>query len=161
MNPTFALAESSGWAIAALTGVTIALPYLARRRPGAAPPARLEPAVAYLERLRPHYWIGFTLAGLSLLHAGLAMSSSPTPAGDGWTVGIWVATGGLLLVFGQVSLGLGLRGRPGVPGPIGAERVRRRRLHLLTMALLVAGGLTHVVLNGPLARALLAYAQPR
>src|SRR5262245_53859726 len=43
VDPTSVLAESSGWAIVALTGVTIAIPYLLRRgaRPG------------YLERLRP------------------------------------------------------------------------------------------------------------
>ena len=143
MNPTFALAESSGWVIAALTGAGIALPYLVRRRPCGG-------AVAYLERLRPHYWIGFTLAGLSLLHAGLAMSSGPTPGGTDWAVGIWIAMGALLLVFGQVSVGLGLRG----PRLDARERLRRRRLHLATTALLVAGGLAHVVLNGPVVHAL-------
>jgi hypothetical protein len=144
MTTTLALAESSGWLIALLTGVTVALPYLLRR--GRTP-------AAYLVRLRPHHWIGFTLAGLSLLHAGLAMSAGASPGGADWAVGIWVATGALLLVFGQVSLGLGLRGTPGLSG---IERRRRRRLHLLTMLLLVAGGLTHVVLNGPLVRSLLS-----
>jgi hypothetical protein len=139
MDPTFALAEVSGWAIALLTGVTISIPYLLRRRRG--------PAI--LERLRPHYWIGFTLAGLSLLHAGLAMSSIPTPGGAGWAAGIWVAFGALLLVFGQVSIGAGLRTLRG------AERRRRRRLHFATMTVLVAAGLAHIVLNGALARSLL------
>ena len=139
VDPTPFLAESSGWAIAALTGVTIVIPYLLRRgaRPG------------YLDRLRPHYWIGFTLAGLSFVHAGLAMSAGLTPGGAGWAVGIWVATGAMLLVIGQVSLGLGLR----TPG--GDDRRRRIRLHFLTMVALVAGGLVHVVLNGPVVRALL------
>lgn len=142
LDPTYALAESSGWAIAALTGVTVALPYVLRR--GA------RPAAAYLVRLRPHYWIGFTLAGLSLLHAGLAMSSTPTPGGADWAAGIWVATGAMLLVFGQVSIGWGLR------TVRGAERRRRRRLHFLTMTALVAAGLVHVVLNGPVTRSLLS-----
>ena len=144
MDLTFALAEVSGWVIAALTGFTVCLPYLLRRR--------LRPAGARVERLRPHYWIGFTLAGLSLLHAGLAMSSGPTPGDARWTAGIWLAAGAMLLVFGQVSLGVGLRRLRG------AERRRRRRLHFMTMTLLVAAGLAHVVLNGPLARGLLAYA---
>lgn len=135
------LAASSGWAVAALTGVTITLPYLLRRR--------LRWTGPYLERLRPHYWIGFTIAGLSLVHAGLAMSSGPIPGGVDWTVGIWVATGATLLVFGQVSLGLGLR-RPGGP-----DRKGRRRLHFLTMTLLVAGGAAHAALNAPLLRGLL------
>jgi hypothetical protein len=137
----YLLAESSGWVIAALTAVTITLPYLLRRR--------LQWAGPYLARLRPHYWIGFTIAGLSLLHAGLAMSSGPTPGGVDWTVGIWIALGAMLLVFGQLSLGLGLR-QPGSP-----ERKRRRRLHFLTMALLVGTGAGHLVLNGPALRGLL------
>jgi cytochrome b561 len=135
------LAEWSGWVVAVLTGVTITLPYLLRRR--------LRWAGPYLERLRPHYWIGFTIAGLSLIHAGLAMSSGPIPGGVDWTVGIWVATGAMLLVFGQLSLGLGLS------RPVAPERKRRRRLHFLTMTLLVAGGGAHAVLNGPLLRGLL------
>lgn len=147
LNLPFALAELSGWTMAALTCVTVSAPYVVRRR--------FPAPAAYLERLRPHYWIGFTLAGLSLLHAGLAMSSGPTPGGAGWTVGIWVATGALLLVFGQVSLGAGLARTRGLSPP---ERRRRRRLHLLTMAVLVAAGLAHIALNGPLAQALLASA---
>jgi hypothetical protein len=132
------LAASSGWVVAALTGVTITIPYLLRRR--------LTWAGTYLERLRPHYWIGFTIAGLSLVHAGLAMSSGPTPGGVAWTVGIWIATGALLLVFGQLSLGLGLR------RPAGPDRKRRRRLHFLTMALLAGAGAGHVLLNWPALR---------
>jgi hypothetical protein len=141
MDPTAVLAETSGWAIVALTGVTVVLPYLFRRRGWR--------GGSYLDRLRPHYWIGFTLAGLSFVHAGLAMSAGTTPGGAGWAIGIWVATGAMLLVLGQVSLGLGLR-RPG-----GDDRRRRRRLHFLTMVGLVAAGLLHVVLNGPVVRALL------
>jgi hypothetical protein len=146
VNPIGALAESSGWAVAALTAVTVALPYLVR--------PRFPAPAAYLERLRPHYWIGATIAGLTLLHAGLAMSAGPAPGGAGWAVGIWMATGAMLLVFGQVSLGLGLA-RPGGVSP--AERVRRRRLHFLAMTLLVAAGAAHVALNGPVTRALLAH----
>src|SRR5215468_7147994 len=149
MDPTYVLAESSGWVIAALTGVTVALPYLVRRRAAAG-------NGSYLDRLRPHYWIGFTLAGLSLVHAGLSMSAAPVPGGADWAVGIWVATGAVLLVFGQLSIGLGLR-RPGV----GPDRRRRLRLHFVTMTLLVAAGLAHVVLNGPLVRGLLNYAHLR
>jgi hypothetical protein len=147
MDPTFLLADGSGWLIAALAAVTITLPYLARRRAAAgirAAGGRL------LDRLEPHYWIGFTLAGVSVLHAALATSSLPTPGGAGWAIGIWVALGAMLLVFGQVSLGLQLR-RP-IAGP---ERRRTRRLHLLTMTVLVAAGVAHIVLNGAVARDLL------
>ncbi len=80
------------------------------------------------------------------------MSAGPVPGAAAWAVGIWVAIGAMLLVFGQLSLGLGLR-QPACP-----ERRRRRRLHFLTMTMLVAAGLVHVVLNGPLTHHLLAYA---
>jgi len=51
---------------------TITTPYLVRGR-------RLAPEgwdVGYLQRLIPHYWIGYTIAGLSALHATFAMSGS-------------------------------------------------------------------------------------
>jgi hypothetical protein len=137
----YLLTEASGWVIAALTVVTVTLPYLVRRR--------LQWAGPYLERLQPHYWIGFTIAGLSLIHAGLAMSSGPIPGSVDWSVGIWVAAGAMLLVFPQVSLGMGLR-QAACP-----ERKRRRRLHLLTMTLLVCAGVAHLLLNGPAVRGLL------
>jgi hypothetical protein len=141
VSPISFLTESSGWVIAALTVLTITLPYVLKRR--------LRWAGSYLERMQPHYWIGFTIAGLSLIHAGLAMSSGPIPSSVSWSVGIWVATGAMLLVFPQVSLGMGLR------QPASPERKRRRRLHLLTMALLVCAGIAHVLLNGPAVRGLL------
>jgi cytochrome b561 len=137
----YLLTEASGWVIAALTVVTVTLPYLLRRR--------LQWAGPYLERLQPHYWIGFTIAGLSLIHAGLAMSSGPIPGSVDWSVGIWVAAGAMLLVFPQVSLGIGLR------QAASPERKRRRRLHLLTMTLLVCAGVAHLLLNGPAVRGLL------
>ena len=137
----YLLTEASGWVIAALTVVTITLPFALRRR--------LKWAGPYLQRLQPHYWIGFTIAGLSLIHAGLAMSTGPIPSSVDWSVGIWVATGAMLLVFPQVSLGMGLR------QPASPERKRRRRLHLLTMGLLVCAGVAHLLLNGPAVRGLL------
>ena len=82
------------------------------------------------------------------------MSSGPTPGGGEWAAGIWVATGALLLVVGQVSIGVGLRTVPD------AERRRRRRLHFLTMTLLVTAGVVHVLLNGPVARSLLIHDGP-
>ena len=135
------LVESSGWVIAVLTAVTVVLPFVLRRR--------LRWVGSYLERLQPHYWIGFTIAGLSMIHAGLAMSSGPIPDSVNWSVGIWIATGGMLLVFPQVSMGMGLR-KPGGP-----DRKRRRLLHLGTMVVLVVAGAGHLLLNGPLVRGLL------
>jgi hypothetical protein len=140
---SFLLSEASGWLIVALTVITISLPYLVRGR-------RLAPegwGLGYLQRLTPHYWIGYTIAGLSVLHATFAMSG-PMPDGDAYRTGLWIAAGGLLLAFGQVSLGLRLRSLRGI------ERLRFRRRHFVTMAALAVVGALHVWLNGALVHAI-------
>jgi hypothetical protein len=148
MDTTYLLTESSGWVIAGLTVLTIVLPYLFRRRLVLAG-VRLGRAGTYLERLSPHYTIGLTIAGLSLVHAGLAVSSAPTTSNPAWAPGIWVATGALFLVFGQLSVGLGLR------DPREPARRRQRRVHFAFMTVLVVAGAVHLLLNGPLTRAVL------
>jgi hypothetical protein len=139
---SFLLSEASGWLIVVLALFTIAIPYLVRGR-------RLAPegwGVGYLQRLAPHYWIGYTIAGLSALHATFAMSA-PIPNGSGFQIGLWFAAGAMLLAFGQVSLGIRLRSLRGT------GRLRLRRWHFAGMAgLAVVGGL-HVWLNGALVHA--------
>jgi hypothetical protein len=137
------LSEATGWLIAVLATFTVALPYLVRGR-------RLAPhgwGPGYLQRLRPHYWIGYTIAGLSLLHATFAMSG-PMPGGSAYLTGIWIATGGMLLAFGQVGLGLRLRELRG------AGRLRLHLWHFGAMAGLVVVGALHLWLNGPLVHAI-------
>ncbi len=102
--------------------------------------------MSYLQRLTPHYWVGYTIAGLSLLHAGFAMSAPMPPQGSFGT-GIWIATGGMLLVFGQVTLGLRLRELRG------SGRLRLRRWHVAVVIGLAAIGALHLWLNGPLVQA--------
>ena len=136
------LNEASGWLIVALAVITISLPYLVRGR-------RLAPegwGLGYLQRLTPHYWIGYTIAGLSALHATAAMSG-PMPGGGAYGTGLWIASGGMLLAFGQVSLGVRLRSRRGM------GRLRLRRWHFATMAALAVVGALHVWLNGALLHA--------
>ncbi len=140
---SFVLSEVSGWLIAVLAVITVSLPYLLRGR-------RLAPqgwGVGYIQRLIPHYWIGYTIAGLSLLHAGFAMSGPIAPAA-GYQLGIWIATGGMLLSFGQVSLGLQLRKLRG------EKRLQLRRVHFAVMAGLFAVGALHLALNGALVQGL-------
>lgn len=139
---SFLLSEASGWLIAVFAIITIPLPYLVRGR-------RLAPegwGLRYLQRLTPHYWIGYTIAGLSVLHATFAMSG-PMPSGNAYLTGLWIAAGGMLLAFGQVSLGLRLRSLRGT------GRLRLRRWHLAAMAGLAVVGALHVWLNGPLVHA--------
>lgn len=135
------IAAASGWVVAALTVVNVSLPYLLRGRLLAANGWSLP----YLERMRPHYWIGVTVAGLTLLHAGLAMSA-PLRTEAPYTAGLWIATGGLLLVIGQASVGMRLRTLRG------AERLRLRRTHFRLMVGLVIVGLIHIALNGSFLR---------
>ena len=104
-------------------------------------------ACPYLERMRPHYWIGVTLAGLTLLHAGVAMSG-PIRLGGPDVAGLWIATGGMLLVLGQAFVGMRLRSLRG------AERLRLRKTHFRFMVGIVLTGLLHIVLNGILPQGL-------
>lgn len=130
---------ATGWLIVVLAAVNISLPYLLRGRLLASSGWTMP----YLERLRPHYWIGFTIAGLVLLHAGVAMSAPLRPGGL-YTAGLWIATGALLVVIGQVTVGMKMRTSRG------PERLRLRKLHFRFMLMLVVAGLLHIVLNGPL-----------
>jgi hypothetical protein len=113
----FVLGEASGWLIAALLAVNVALPYLMRGR-------RLAPAgwsLPYLERMRPHYWIGITIAGLGLVHAGFAMSG-PLSRGPSYGAGLWIATGAMFVAAGQAMIGMRLRS---LRGPERCDCVRR------------------------------------
>ena len=129
---------ASGWAVAALAAVNTSLPYLLRGRRLAATGWTMP----YLERMRPHYWIGVTVAGLSFVHAGLAMSG-PMRSGGPYTTGLWIATGGLFLVAGQAMVGMRLRTLRG------QERLRLRKTHFRLMCALVVLGAVHIVLNVP------------
>jgi hypothetical protein len=142
---SFLLSEATGWVIAVLVPMTIAIPYAVRGR-------RLAPegwGIGYLQRMVPHYWIGYTIAGASVVHVGFAMAG-PLPAGGAYQAGLWIATGGALLVFGQVLLGVRLRERRG-PG-----RLRLRRAHFAVMAGLVSAGALHLLLNGAVLQSLLS-----
>jgi hypothetical protein len=118
---------TSGWVLLALLAVTIALPYLLRRRPG-----------AFLRRMRPHFWAGFAVPVLTLAHLAPSMASPWIRTVN--VAGLDLASLALLLVLAQVALGARLRrARTG--------RRSLRRAHLATMlgiAVLVAG---HVALN--------------
>ena len=138
------LGAGTGWLVAGLAAANISLPYLLRGRLLAANGW----SIPYLQRMRPHYWIGLTVAGLTLLHAGVAMSG-PMRAGGLYLTGIWIATGGLLLVLGQASVGMRMRTLRG------AERLRLRRTHFRFMVGLVIVGLLHIVLDAGFTQGLL------
>jgi hypothetical protein len=126
------LAEGTGWVILGLGVVQVALPFSFRGRPA----------------FENHYGIGFLIAGLSIVHASIAMSAfavSTTAA----AVGIGVAGAGMFLALGQVGLGNRLRKLD----PEGRRPLRR--YHLAVAAVLALAAVAHLLLDGPVTRGLL------
>jgi hypothetical protein len=124
------LSELTGWAAAGLTAATIAI------------------GLVFRSLLGQHFWIGYVIAAVSFAHASFSMGGLAV-GGSVALAGVLVATVGMFLSWGQVALGRQLRSLEG------RHRLRVRRLHLATATVLVALGLTHLVLNGPVVRALL------
>jgi hypothetical protein len=99
--------STTGWIAVILTAFEIALPYLLRLVSlGHTLSQPQNQSSTYLERMWPHYWVGYLLAALSLTHASAVMGG---PAGRANAEGLWAATGALLLLFLQVLLGLYLQ----------------------------------------------------
>lgn len=125
-----------------LLAVTIALPFLLRRRGPASPDRR-----PFRQRLRPHYWLGYGIAALVLLHAAVALSNGGAALMA--TSGVYLANGALLAVVAQVFLGLVLREQSPRRTPV------YRRRHFWVMIAIVALALGHIALSSPLVRTLL------
>lgn len=118
--------------------VVIALPYLLRRswlseslhisRHGATP---------YRQRLWPHFWLGYAVLGLSLLHAGTVTEAM----GRTSQLGIVAAASAFLLLLFEIVLGLKLKGTRG------SLRRQLRWIHFWSMVMLSGSLLLHLVLN--------------
>lgn len=104
----------------------------------------------YALRMRPHYVLGYGAAALAGAHA---WTSAAGMAGAG-ALGMWLATFGFGAMLVQAFLGLSLQ----APG---AYRVGLRRWHVLTFAVAAALVVAHVVLNGPGAGVVTAFATVR
>ena len=138
---TYLLTGTSGWVLVVLIGATTTLPYLVRRPRllGVHVPG---PRRGYLERLWPHYRIGYAIGVLAVLHAWIPMS-----AGLGGRVdqtGLYVATVALGAIAIQVSIGYRLR------EPRRRDRLRLRRMHVSLMAIILILVAGHVWLDGSL-----------
>ena len=126
------LAEWTGWVILALGVVQVALPFTVRGRP----------------LFENHYGMGFLIAGLSLVHASIAMSAAAISTAAA-ALGIGIGGGGMFLALGQVGIGNRLRKLdPAARRPL-------RRYHLGVAALLALAAAVHVLLDGPVTRGLL------
>jgi hypothetical protein len=133
------LTSVSGWILIPLFGMVVSLPYLLRGKAFRTAGVRAGPLLA---RMRPHYWIGFAIAGLTLLHAVVPMSSGPMRGVN--VTGLYLASAALILVIVQVFLGVNLR-NPRLP-----NRRLVRRWHFWVMAAMAGAGLVHIWLNSPL-----------
>jgi hypothetical protein len=65
---------ASGWLLLALLALTIALPYYLRRRRLRLWRSPLPPEPARPGRLRFHYWLGYAIAALALVHGMASMT---------------------------------------------------------------------------------------
>ncbi len=136
----------SGWVLVVLLGGTTALPY-ALRRGVFAEWQTSRPPHPYLQRMRPHYVLGYAVAGVVLAHAWLSMGAGSAKREA--TIGLYFATGALVLIVVQVCVGLRLRERGRL------DRKQLRRVHFVTMAAVLSTAAAHIALNssvGTLAR---------
>jgi hypothetical protein len=116
-----------------------ALPYLLRRSRLSLGIGRAQAdPVPYLPRLRPHFWMGYSILALSFVHASLAMQ--PTARTN--PVGILAATTAFFLLLAEVVVGLTLKETRST------RRRPIRRIHLCIMIGFAGALTTHLWLNG-------------
>lgn len=131
------LTGASGWVLVLLLPLTIALPFVLRRRTRRT--ADEGPAGG---RWRLHYWLGYGIAALAAAHAVVPTSTGLALRAN--AAGLYLATAALLLVFIQVFVGLLLR------EPSLRNRPVMRRWHFWGMAGIVVLALGHIALNSVL-----------
>ncbi len=127
------ISSVTGWGLLVLLVATVAYPFVLRA-------GLLGPVQPFLKRMRLHYWLGYSIAGITLVHAWIAMSAGQI--GRLNSTGLYLATLALLLLFVQVSLGRRLS-FPKLP-------IRRviRRWHFWVMIGIVTFIVGHILLNG-------------
>jgi hypothetical protein len=131
----------SGLLMVIAVPLAVTLPFVLRRAPLPGRVASQAAGRVFLARMRPHYWLGYLVAALTVTHALVALTGGV--ARDANALGLFLAWTALFVVFWQVTLGGQLR-RPAQP-----ERPALRRLHLWSMIVLVALGVGHILLNSP------------
>lgn len=135
-----AITSATGWVMMVLLVATTIYPFLLRA-------GLLGPVQPFLQRMRFHYWLGYSLGGLLFIHVMVSMSAQL--AGQTSALGLDLATVALVLIGGQVMLGRQLS------WPKLALRRVVRRWHFWAMVGIVVFVLGHVALNSPTLQLLL------
>ena len=136
------IAGISGLLIVLAVPLTVAIPYVVRRGSASQRTTTSAPdGRSFLQRMRPHFWIGYAIVTLTVLHALIAMTGGITGLIN--PLGLSLAFIGLFVVVFQLALG-SLLARPDMP-----ERRTLRKVHFWTMLSLVVLGLGHILLNSP------------
>ncbi len=145
VSATTGSTQLTGWLLLAMLAVTTLIPYALGHRGWLPGPWRVRPL---LQRLGPHYWLGYGLLGATLVHASLPMGTGEATEAN--KTGLYLATGAWLLSIGQAIVGHRLR-NPQLQG-----RRDQRAWHVRLMVgigLLTTG---HIALNGTAAQRLAA-----
>ncbi len=135
----YLIGSVAGRVATVLCVVVIVLPYLLRRnRLSRGLGLAQEHATPYLRRLWPHFWIGYAILALSVVHAGTVMGGMRRAN----VAGIWAATAAFFLLLLEMVLGLTLK------DDRLAERRPLRRIHFWTMTVFLAALGLHLWWNG-------------
>jgi len=90
-----------------------------------------------------HYVLGFVLPAAALAHGWIPMATGQMPRTS--LTGLWLATFALGLLFLQLLIGLAVQRLRGDSNS--AARVTLRRTHFVTMLVIAALALSHILLN--------------
>jgi hypothetical protein len=126
----------TGWGAAALFVVAIASSLINRWRVS-------EGRSFSMGWFRAHNWLGAVAAAAGIAHCLSSVTRSTLPAGE--EIGIWAGAAAVGLLVLTAFAGSGLSGAKR------DARARIRRNHVATMFAVLAAGVVHTALNGPLA----------
>jgi hypothetical protein len=126
----------TGWAAAALFGVALLSSLVNRSRLR----ARLSFSMGWF---RAHNWLGAVATVAGVAHCLASITRSTLPVGE--EIGIWAGAAAVGLLVLTAFAGSGLSGAKRDARP------RIRRNHVATMFAVLAVGIVHTALNGPLA----------
>jgi hypothetical protein len=132
----------TGWLACILIGLEVLTPYLLRtnRLSEWLGTVKFASKLPYLQRMWPHYWIGYVLVVLAVIHTWVPMQARRMGLTNG--TGLWIATVALLLMLVQGTIGWWLK------DPTFAPRGATRRWHYRLMFGIVMLVGAHLWLNG-------------